>query len=107
MNFVRRGFVALPDPVKAGVVAVVVWVVSFLFANLVALVPFLAFLAQYIPQIAIVVAGLVVSQIEKLLPTGYPEISIKAVELVLMILGVLGVGLKLAAQGALPALLGF
>jgi len=107
MNFVQRGFVALPDKVKAGIVAVVVWVAAVLFANLLALIPFLSFLEPYIQPAALALAGLLVAKIEEWLPTGYDEIAIKAIELILLVLAVFGVGAELTAQGALPALLGF
>ena len=42
-----QGFVDLPDNVEAGITAVVVWLVSWLFVQLITLLPFLAFLDEF------------------------------------------------------------
>jgi hypothetical protein len=103
-NFAAR-FVNLPDPVKAGITAVILYAVSFLFANLIVLVPFLAFLSAFVQPIAISVSIALIAWIQNAIPDAFGAVAIKAAELILALLAVYGVGVELAARGALPALL--
>ena len=105
INRVRAGVIALPEPLKASLTAVVVVVVSVLFANLVLLLPFLAFLEPFKVQVAIAAAMTLIAFIEKAVPDMYAAVAIAAIQLVLAILAVFGIGQTLAAMGALPALL--
>lgn len=105
-NAIVNTFVALPDPVKAGIAAVVLYVVSVAIANAILLVPFLAFLEAFKIPLASGLAAALIGWIEKVLPDAYPEASILAVQLLLAILAAFGIGLTLTAQGTLPALLG-
>jgi hypothetical protein len=107
MNKLINGFVALPDGIKAGITAVVLWVVSVVFANLIALVPFLAFLAQFVQPVSLAIAAALIAALEKALPDAYPQIAITALQLILLVLAAFGVGVELSAQGTLPALLSF
>lgn len=107
-NFFSRaanGFVSLPDPVKAGVTAVVLWLVSTLFTNAVLLLPFLSFLIPFASPIALAVAAAMIGWFERIIPDAWGAVAVYAVQLVLAILAVLGIGQQLAAQGLLPALL--
>ncbi len=105
-NRIVLGFVALPDTVKAGILAVVLYVVAVALTNLVLLVPFLAFLEAFKVPLASGLGAALVAYIENILPDAYPQASILAVQLALAILAAYGIGVTLAAQGALPALLG-
>ena len=103
-NFAAR-LVALPDPVKAGITAVVVYVVSLLFANLLALLPFLAAFAEFVQPAAVIIAMALIGWIEKAVPDAFGAVAVLAVQLVLALLAVYGIGEGLAAMGAMPALL--
>jgi len=103
-NFVSK-LIVLPDTVKAGITAVVLYVVSFLLTNIILLVPFLSFLEQFKVPLAASIALAVLAAIEKAIPDIYETVAIAALKLVLAVLAVFGVGLQLAAQGVLPGLL--
>ncbi len=108
MNFisrVRAGVIALPEPLKASLTAVVIVVISVLFANIVLLLPILAFLEPFKVQIAIAAAMTLINYIQKAVPDAYEQVAIKAIEFVLALLMFFGIGQTLAAMGALPALL--
>ena len=99
MNRIVGRFVALPDPIKAGIVSVVAFGVGVLFvwgAGVPVLAPIIAFLAQY--QLAIVGAlGVaLVKLIENALPDQYPEISVLAVKIILLVLAAYGIGTGVA-----------
>lgn len=100
-------FVALPDTIKTGITAVVVFVVTAVFAWLVGVLPFLAFLQPYVTPVALALAASVIGYIEKILPSGYPEISIQAIRLILMVLAAFGIGQALALQGIIPSFFAF
>lgn len=98
-------FVALPDVVKAGLTAVVLYLVSVLFANLILLLPFLAFLEQFREPLAQSLAIAFIAWLQNILPDAYPQVAVLAIELLLAVLAIFGIGATLAAMGALPALL--
>lgn len=105
-NFLVASFVALPDSIKAGIAAVVLYIVTAVLTNIILLVPFLAFLEAFKIPLAAALGMQIIAWLEKILPDAYPQTSILAVQLALAILAAFGVGVTLAAQGALPALLG-
>ena len=103
-NFVSR-FVALPDTVKAGITAVVVFVVAALFTNLILLVPFLSFLLPFQMPIALALAAALIGWLERIIPDAWGSVATIAIQLVLALLALFGVGQTLTAMGALPSLL--
>lgn len=105
MKRLINGLIVLPEPIKASITAVVVYLVSLLFANLILLAPFLVFLEQFKIPLALAIAMAVIAWIEKVVPDLYASVAIAALQLVLAILAVFGVGTALAAMGSLPALL--
>ena len=92
-------FVALPDDVKVGIAAVVLWVVSFVFAKLIALVPFLSFLEQFREPLALSIAAALIGALENALPDAFPDVSVAALKLILLVLAAFGVGGVLKAKG--------
>jgi hypothetical protein len=105
MKSFRSRLIALPDPLKAGITAVVTWLVSMVLANLILLVPFLQFLEQFKGPLALSLAIAVISTIERVVPDAYGRIAVAALQLVLAVLAMFGIGAELAAMGALPSLL--
>lgn len=103
-SFISR-LVALPDPVKAGITAVVVYVLSLGFANLLALLPFLAAFAQFVQPAAVIIAMALIGWIEKAVPDAFGKVAVLAVQLILALLAVYGIGAQLTAMQVLPALL--
>lgn len=102
---VSNGFVELPDPVKLGIEAVVVWLLAALFTNLILLVPFLAFLVPFQIPIAMALAAALIGWLEQIIPDAWGTVAVYAIQFVLALLAMIGVGQTLVAQGALPALL--
>lgn len=105
MRKLTAGFVALPDGIKVSLTAIVTWVVSMVLTNLILLVPFLAFLEQFKQPLSLALAAALIGVIEKAIPDSYAKVAIIAIELVLAILAMFGIGATLAAQGVLPSLL--
>jgi len=94
-----ESFVALPDPVKVGITAVVLWGVSFFFAKLIALVPFLKFLEEFREPLALAIAASFIGWLENALPTGLDNVAVLAIQLLLAVLAAFGVGNALKARG--------
>ena len=92
-------FIALPEDVKAGILAVVLVVVSFVFAKLIALVPFLSFLEQFREPLALAIGASLIGWLENALPTGFDQPVILAIQLVLAVLAMLGIGTVLKENG--------
>jgi len=101
-NFFAR-LITLPDPIKAGLMAVVLYVVSIVFTNLILFAPFLQFLEQFKMPLASGLALALIAWIQKVVPDLYEKVAIAALELVLAILAIYGIGVALAAK--LPSLL--
>ena len=91
--------VSLPDGIKVSIAAVVVWLATNAFVQLVLLVPFLEFLAQYVEPIALSFAAWLVLKIENAVPDEYGQLAIKAIEFLLVLIALFGVGAQLAVQG--------
>jgi hypothetical protein len=102
---VRSKFAELPSAIKVSIAAVVTWLVSMVLANLILLVPFLQFLEQFQGPLSLALAAAVISYVERIVPDAYGRVAIAALQLVLAVLAVFGIGAELAAMGALPALL--
>ena len=94
-----EGFVALPDDVKIGIAAVVLWLVSFVFSQLIALVPFLKFLEEFREPLALAIAAALIGWLENALPTGLDNIAILAIQLVLAVLAAFGVSAVFKKRG--------
>jgi len=105
MKTLVNRFVELPSALKAGITAVTTWLVVMFVTNVILLVPFLAFLEQFKGPLALALAATVISGIEKAVPDAYGKVAIAALQLLLAILAVFGVGAELSAMGVLPALL--
>jgi len=101
-SFANR-FVQFPDYIKTGIVAVFVWVAAWLFGYLVSLLPFLAFLADYIPGIASAAAAAVIAWMQNAIPDGYDGLAEQVLKLILMVLAIFGIGGQLLAH-FLPSL---
>lgn len=99
------GFVALPDPIKAGITAILAWVVSAVIANLVLLLPFFEFFRQFELQFVMALSALVIDWLQKNIPDAWGTASQYALQLVIAVLVVLGVISTPAVQGVLPTLL--
>ena len=94
-----EGFVALPDDVKIGIAAVILWLVSFVFSQLIALVPFLKFLEEFREPLALAIAAALIGWLENALPTGLDNIAILAIQLVLAVLAAFGVSAVFKKRG--------
>ena len=94
-----EGFVALPEDVKAGILAVVLFAISFVFAKLIALVPFLAFLEELREPLALAIGASLIGALENALPTGYDAVAILALQLILAVLAMFGLGNVLKEKG--------
>lgn len=94
-----EGFVALPDEVKIGITSVVLFVVSFALAKLIALVPFLAFLNAYREPLAFAIAAALIEALQNVIPDAFAAVAILAAQLLLAILAAFGVGAVMKRQG--------
>ena len=94
-----ESFVALPDDVKIGIAAVILWLVSFVFSQLIALVPFLKFLEEFREPLALAIAAALIGWLENALPTGLDNIAILAIQLVLAVLAAFGVSAVFKKRG--------
>lgn len=92
-------FVALPDPVKIALTGAVVWIVSWLFAQLIAMIPWLQFLEEFKEPLALAIAAALIGWIEAAVPDAYAGIAVAAIQLLLVILAFFGVGQGLKAKG--------
>jgi len=97
---VGMGFVDLPEPVETGITAVVVWAISWVFVQLITLVPFLKFLDQFKMPLAMAISAQLISLIENLVPDAFGGVAISGIVFVLAVLALFGVGGKLAENNA-------
>ena len=97
---VNMGFVDLPPQVETGITAVVVFGVSWLFVQLITLVPFLAFLEQFKMPLALAVSAQLIAWIEQLVPDAYGGVAVSGIVLVLAILALFGIGGQLKEMNA-------
>lgn len=89
-------FVAFPDYIKTGIVALFVWVFAWLFGMLVTAVPFLAFLSPYIPGVAAAAAAAVIAWMQNAVPDKFGDVATQAIKLILMLLAIFGIGGQVA-----------
>lgn len=88
-------FVQLPDETRLTVLSVVVSLVSWVLVWLAAKIPVLTLVVErYGLELARVIAAAVLELVENALPSAYPDPSVLAVQLLLAILAVYGVGAK-------------
>ena len=87
-------FVALPTDVQLAILAVVIAAVAFAIQWVIVAVPWLAFLANYAREWALLLSALLIDFIQNALPTGSDDVSIK---LILFILALIGMFVKFAA----------
>lgn len=92
-------FVQFPDSVQIGITAVVIWVIAFFFAKLIALVPFLSFLEEFREPVSLAVAAALIGWLQNIVPDAYGQVAITAIQLILAILAAFGVGNALKARG--------
>ena len=105
MKMLTTRFVSLPEPIKAAVTALVLTLASLLFANLIVLAPFLAFLAPYVTPLASAIAMALIAAFEKAVPDAYASVAIAAVQLLLALVAVFTGISTLAAHGLVTPLL--
>jgi len=78
--------VALPEDVKIGIMSVILVVVSWIFARLIALIPALKFLAQFREPLAMAIAIELINLIQAGVPDAFGTIAVLALKLVLAVL---------------------
>lgn len=97
---VGLGFVDLPQNVETGITAVIVFAVSWLFVQLITLVPFLQFLEEFKMPFALAISAQLIAWIENLVPDAFGGVAIAGIVFVLAILAVFGVGEQLYKMNA-------
>lgn len=89
-----QAFLQLPDPLQAAIVALVTFVVGFVFTQVSNAVPWLgAFLGQYKVEISMAISGALVTLAQNLLnaiPTQYDNIVSLVLQLLIAVLAALG-----------------
>jgi hypothetical protein len=94
-------FVPLPDTERVAITALVVAALGWVFAFIVAKLPWASpIVDKYKMEISLALAGVVIGVIENALPSAYPEISILFIQLVLAVLAAVGVFGMLHKAGA-------
>jgi hypothetical protein len=94
-----QGFVELPDELKIVITSLILAAVSFVFAKLIALVPFLAFLEQFRQPVAMAVAAALIGWFQNIVPDAYAAVAILGLQLVLAVLALFKVGDVLKERG--------
>lgn len=91
-----RPVIALPDPLKIAITGVVLWVVSWAFAWLATKLPWIGVvLAGYKQPLAMLIAAALISFIEASVPDAYGAVAVAALELILVLLALFGIGARL------------
>ncbi len=90
-----QGFVELPERVSTGIVAVVLVGVSFVFAKLIAMVPFLKFLENFREPLGLAIAWQLIGFIQNIVPDAYGAVAIIALQLILAVLALFTAAQKL------------
>ena len=93
-----QGFVQLDPTLKAGISAVILWVISWVIVQLVTLWKPLQFLDQYKEQIAMAISAALIGWIESVTPDAYGSAVVAGIQFLLIILALFGVGRQLAAR---------
>jgi len=94
-----EGFVQLPDELKIVITSLILAAVSFVFAKLIALVPFLSFLEQFRQPVAMAVAAALIGWFQNIVPDAYAAVAILGLQLVLAVLALFKVGDVLKERG--------
>ena len=97
MSFKQR-FVQLPDSVQVGIAAVFVWVVTQAFFYAVSFFPFLQIFAEFVQPVSLVLAAYVIAWISNAVPDQYGPAAVKAIEFILLLLAMFGVGTAFGAR---------
>lgn len=93
-------FVELPADVQLSITVLVTVLVGLLFAYVGSKLPWsVPILAKYKEEVALDLAALVVAKLQDVLPTGYDEVSVLAVKLIIAAL-TLWLGYQVALAGA-------
>jgi hypothetical protein len=99
-----QSFVQFPDPLQAAILALVTFVVGFLFTQIANALPWLgAFLGQYKVEISMAVSGALVTVIQNLLnaiPAQYDNVVTIALQLLIAVLASFGFFKFFEARGA-------
>lgn len=83
-----QGFVQLPEDVTSGISMVVALAVSWVFARLILLIPFLKFLEPYRTPLTLAVSAEVIVLIQNAIPTGYDDVAATGFRFLLAIFAV-------------------
>lgn len=94
-----EGFVALPEEVKVSITAIVLAVVSFFLAKLIAIVPFLKFLESFREPLALSIAAALIGWVEASTPDAFGNAVVFAIQLGLALLAAFGVLKELRERG--------
>ena len=82
-----QGFVALPADVQLAITSLVGVVVAIAIQWIIKQFPFLSFLAAYAQEWGLLLGAVVVDALQNALPTGFEDVSIKAILFVLALIG--------------------
>lgn len=94
-----QGFVELPGDVKAGITAFLLVVVSWIFARLIVLVPFLKFLEQFREPLALAISVELINLIQNAVPDAFGAVAVLALQLILAVLALYMTFFKLRDMG--------
>jgi hypothetical protein len=94
-----QGVVDLPDTLEANITALVLVGVSWLFVQVVTLLPFLAFLNDFKVPLAMGIATQLIGLIEGAVPDAYGAVAILAIQLILAVVALFLTAEKLKARG--------
>jgi hypothetical protein len=94
------GFVDLPGQVESGITSAVIWGISWLFVQLLTLIPLLKFLDEFKLPLSMAVSAQLIAWIERVVPDAFGGVAIAGIIFVLAILALFGVGEVLRQRGA-------
>ena len=93
-------FVQLPEAETLGITALVVAIVGWIFTLAGSYIPWAnEFLSKYKDEIAVTLAATVVGVVENALPSAYPELSLRIVQLVIAAIASFGLFKFLGKKG--------
>jgi hypothetical protein len=98
-NGAVQGFVQLPDDIRVGITALVLVAVSWVFARVITLIPYLKFLDEFREPLAMAIALELINLIQNAVPDAFGVIAILALKLILAVLALYMTFGKLRAQG--------
>lgn len=91
--------VDLPDTLEADITALVLFGVSWVFVQLVTLVPFLKFLDDFKVPLSMAISAQLIGLIETSVPDAYGAVVILALQLILAVVALFLTAEKLKARG--------